>query len=130
MREKLGRQKLSSLQNRFSLERPSATKEPAFHLGVPTSSPCRFPAFKHGLAIRTSEPLNGCVFHLPDNPSLLPNAAGREEKRLRPRRRVFDGREVTTKPYRGGHARGPTGETEEPQLFHACDTLTLRLPAN
>lgn len=89
-------------------------RSPHSIVGSPPCPPRRFPAFKHGVAIRTSEPLNGCVFHLPDNPSLLPNAAGREEKRPRLRRRAFDAREATTKPSRGGgSAGGSTGETEE-----------------
>lgn len=73
--------------------------------------PAPLPAFKLGVKIRTSEPLNGCVFHLAANP----NTAGRKTAAVQEvnGRQAFDAGKATKK-----HSRGESiGEQTSPAIL-------------
>lgn len=74
--------------------------------------PPPLPAFKRGVKIRTSEPLNGCVFHLQGNP----NTAGRKTAAFQAvnGRQAFDAGKATKKHSR----RESIGERTSPAILH------------
>lgn len=96
--------------NRFLLECPSAMDVP--DLPIRMFPPPPLPAFKCGVKIRTSEPLNGCVFHLQGNP----NTAGRKTAAFQAvnGRQAFDAGKATKKHSR----RESIGERTSPAILH------------
>lgn len=85
--------------NHFLPECPSAMEHPKLPIRMsplyPKPPPPPLSAFKHGVKIRTSESLNGCVSNLRENP----NTAGRKTAAVQAAngRRAFDAGKATTK---------------------------------
>ncbi len=119
--------------NHFLPQCPSAMEDPKLairmSLLLPTPLP-PLPAFKHGVKIRTSESLNGCVSHLRENP----NTAGRKTAAVQAvnGRLPFDAGKATTKHSRRESVGGRTSPAiprYTPVTPWHCNFLLIKRPA-